>query len=177
MATPGSAAPGASLQAPGTDLRHAATSSQPTPRPELGYYVGFRQPPASAQRRSSLAPSVRQLDVAASGGVWASRVARGSGAPAGALAACRASAAGPDAAPAHLPPPQDSLAVSDEGDGDAEATYIWGTNLSVSRVQSRFNAFVRTFHEPDQADPKYMQLLTEVRGRVAAWGCVQGVWG
>lgn len=48
---------------PGTGLR-GAVSTQPTPatlrRPDLGHhYVGFRMPPASAGRRSSLAPSVR----------------------------------------------------------------------------------------------------------------------
>ena len=44
---------------PGAGLRGA--SSQPTPltgRPELGYYVGFRPANVSAQRRSSMAPSV-----------------------------------------------------------------------------------------------------------------------
>ena len=68
--------------------------------------------------------------------------------------------------PARPPCPQESAGPSEDGEGDAEATYIWGTNLSVSRVQSRFNAFVRSFRDrPDEAEPKYMQLLVEVRRR------------
>jgi DNA replicative helicase MCM subunit Mcm2 (Cdc46/Mcm family) len=51
-------------------------------------------------------------------------------------------------------------------DGDADQTFIWGTNLSVSRVQARFNAFIRTFKEnAADADYKYMQLLQEMRSR------------
>lgn len=59
MQTPGSLAFNPSQQL-GTGLR--GVSSQPTPasmrRPDLGHYVGFRGPPASASRRTSLAPSV-----------------------------------------------------------------------------------------------------------------------
>ena len=51
----------------------------------------------------------------------------------------------------------------DDGDAEIDATFIWGTNLSVSRVQSRFDAFVRTFRLPDEPYPKYQQLLQEVR--------------
>lgn len=50
-------------------------------------------------------------------------------------------------------------------DGDAEATYIWGTNLTVARVMSRFNAFIRGYTDPGADEPKYMQLLTETRAR------------
>ena len=64
MQTPGSLALNPSLAMPGTGL-HGALSSQPTPatlrRPDLGHYVGFRVPPNSAGRRSSLAPSVRYI--------------------------------------------------------------------------------------------------------------------
>ena len=61
MQTPGSLGLNPSQQL-GTGLR-GAISSQPTPasmrRPDLGHhYVGFRAPPASAGRRTSLAPSV-----------------------------------------------------------------------------------------------------------------------
>ena len=70
MQTPGSGLNNPSSQLggggmPGTALR-GTLSSQPTPatlrRPDLGphHYVGFRMPPASAGRRSSLAPSVSQ---------------------------------------------------------------------------------------------------------------------
>lgn len=59
MQTPGSLGLNPSQQL-GTGLR--GVSSQPTPasmrRPDLGHYVGFRGPPASASRRTSLAPSV-----------------------------------------------------------------------------------------------------------------------
>jgi hypothetical protein len=86
---------------------------------------------------------------------------------------------------------QESVPLSsNEMDGDADQTFIWGTNLSgtrwhsdrtsflhavnaallfsfglvaVSRVQARFNAFIRTFKEnAADADYKYMQLLQEV---------------
>lgn len=52
-----------SQQAPGTGLR--TSSGQPTPmtRPELGYVGGFWHPHASAQRRSSMAPSVSPGDL------------------------------------------------------------------------------------------------------------------
>ncbi|PSC67965.1 DNA replication licensing factor MCM4 [Micractinium conductrix] len=125
MQTPGSVMRGVSLQGgvPGTGLRGLAFSSQPTPaslrRPDLGgHYVGFRLPPNSAGRRTSLAPS-------------------------------------------------DSVPLSSDAmDGEADQTYIWGTNLSVSRVQARFNAFVRTFKEAGTDDePKYMRLLQETRAR------------
>ncbi len=55
------------------------------------------------------------------------------------------------------------MAVSEEGEGEGDATYIWGTNLSVARIQSRFNVFVREFREEGQAEPKYLRLLQEVR--------------
>lgn len=119
MQTPGSLAFNPSQQL-GTGLR--GVSSQPTPasmrRPDLGHYVGFRGPPASASRRTSLAPS-------------------------------------------------ESVPLSsNDMDADADQTYIWGTNLSVSRVQARFNAFVRTFKENGaDEEAKYMQLLQEVRAR------------
>ena len=50
-------------------------------------------------------------------------------------------------------------------DGDPEATYIWGTNLTVARVMARFNAFIRGFSERVGEEPKYMQLLQESRSR------------
>lgn len=102
---------------PGTGLR-GVSSGAPTPltRPELGHYIGFRQPMSSG-RRASLALS-------------------------------------------------ESFLTSEDGDMDADQTYIWGTNLSVSRVQNRFNAFIRTFRESeDELEPKYVQLLTETRAR------------
>jgi DNA replication licensing factor MCM4 len=119
MGTPASRAFGNSnlmASQPGTGIR--ATSNGPTPltRPDLGYYIGFRQPLSSA-RRGSLAPS-------------------------------------------------DSVALSEDLEGAADDTFIWGTNLSVARVQSRFNAFVRTFRErPTDPEPKYLCLLAETRAR------------
>lgn len=121
MHTPGSLALNASLGMPSTAVR-GALGSQPTPatlrRPDLGHYVGFRMPPNSAGRRSSLAPT-------------------------------------------------DSVPISsNDMDGDADQTFIWGTNLSVSRVQARFNAFIHTFKElGTDEDYKYMQLLQETRAR------------
>lgn len=50
----------------------------------------------------------------------------------------------------------------EDAEGDADATFIWGTNLSVSRVQSRFTSFIKTFRLPEEFDPKYLQLLQEV---------------
>ncbi|KAI3438606.1 hypothetical protein D9Q98_001029 [Chlorella vulgaris] len=63
--------------------------------------------------------------------------------------------------------PSDSVPLSsNEMDADADQTFIWGTNLSVSRVQARFNAFIRTFKEHGTDDDyKYMQLLQETRAR------------
>jgi len=55
--------------------------------------------------------------------------------------------------------------ASDDIDGDAEATYIWGTNLTVARVMSRFNAFLRGFTENPGEEPKYLRLLQETRAR------------
>lgn len=51
----------------------------------------------------------------------------------------------------------------DDGDADVDETFIWGTNLSVSRVQNRFDAFIRTFRLPEEPYAKYLQLLEEVR--------------
>lgn len=46
---------------------------------------------------------------------------------------------------------------------------------AVSRVQARFNAFVRTFKEAGTDDePKYMRLLQEVRGRRKNASCCAG---
>lgn len=46
---------------------------------------------------------------------------------------------------------------------------------AVSRVQARFNAFIRTFKEAGtDEEPKYMQLLLEVR-YLGAWGDSSGV--
>lgn len=54
--------------------------------------------------------------------------------------------------------------LSDDLEDNADHTFIWGTNLSVGRVQSRFTAFVHEFREnPEDAEPKYRQLLQEVR--------------
>lgn len=61
--------------------------------------------------------------------------------------------------------PSDSGLMSDDLDGDAEATYIWGTNLTVARVMSRFNAFIRGFSVLPGEEPKYMRLLAETRAR------------
>lgn len=61
--------------------------------------------------------------------------------------------------------PSDSGLISDDLDGDAEATYIWGTNLTVARVMSRFNAFIRGFSVLAGEEPKYMRLLAETRAR------------
>lgn len=64
--------------------------------------------------------------------------------------------------------PSDSMPLSsgNDMDGDADQTYIWGTNLSVSRVQARFNAFIRTYKEHGAEDVyKYMRLLRETRDR------------
>lgn len=60
---------------------------------------------------------------------------------------------------------QESGLASEDLDGDPEATYIWGTNLTVARVMSRFNAFIRGFNERAGDEPKYMQLLAETRAR------------
>lgn len=46
---------------------------------------------------------------------------------------------------------------------------------AVSRVQARFNAFVRTFKEAEagpEEEPKYLQLLTEVRWRWPGMGAL-----
>ena len=69
MGTPASALhslqPSGQRATPGTGLRGHSGSGQPTPltRPELGY-VGLWHP-ASAQRRSSMAPSVSARVLAA----------------------------------------------------------------------------------------------------------------
>ena len=60
---------------------------------------------------------------------------------------------------------QESGLGSEDLDGDPEATYIWGTNLTVARVMSRFNAFIRGFNEQPGDEPKYMRLLAETRAR------------
>ena len=60
---------------------------------------------------------------------------------------------------------QESGLASEDLDGDPEATYIWGTNLTVARVMSRFNAFIRGYNERAGDEPKYMQLLAETRAR------------
>ena len=52
-----------------------------------------------------------------------------------------------------------------EDNGDMEATYIWGTNVTVDRVVTRFNAFIRGFNEQTGDEPKYMRLLSETRSR------------
>ena len=59
----------------------------------------------------------------------------------------------------------DSIVASEDLDGDPNATYIWGTNLTVSRVMSRFNAFIKGFEEEDTGEQKYMKLLIESRRR------------
>ena len=59
----------------------------------------------------------------------------------------------------------DSIVASEDVDGDPNATYIWGTNLTVSRVMSRFNAFIKGFEEEDTGEQKYMKLLIESRRR------------
>jgi DNA replication licensing factor MCM4 len=59
----------------------------------------------------------------------------------------------------------DSIVASEDVDGDPNATYIWGTNLTVARVMSRFNAFVKGFEEEDTGEQKYMKLLIESRRR------------
>ncbi|KAL6782888.1 MCM4 [Auxenochlorella protothecoides x Auxenochlorella symbiontica] len=61
--------------------------------------------------------------------------------------------------------PSESFAAMEDAEGDADATFIWGTNLSVSRVQSRFTSFIKTFRLPEEFDPKYLQLLQETRER------------
>ena len=60
---------------------------------------------------------------------------------------------------------QESALASDDLDGDPDATYIWGTNLTVARVMSRFNAFIRGFCDAPGEEPKYMRLLAETRAR------------
>lgn len=60
---------------------------------------------------------------------------------------------------------QESILASEDVDGDPEATYIWGTNLTVARVMSRFNAFIRGFTENPGEEPKYLLLLEEARAR------------
>lgn len=60
---------------------------------------------------------------------------------------------------------QESGLVSEDMHGDMEATYIWGTNVTVDRVVTRFNAFIRGFNEHTGEEPKYMRLLAETRGR------------
>jgi DNA replication licensing factor MCM4 len=120
MVTPGMSLGFDPSQMPSTALRPGVSSAGPTPltRPELGYYIGFRQP-LSTGRRASIATATSE-----------------------------------------------SMLISEDADGEAEQTYVWGTNLSVSRIQSRFNAFIRTFRESsDEIEPKYMQLLTETRAR------------
>lgn len=69
---------------------------------------------------------------------------------------------------------QDSILASEDVDGDPEATYIWGTNLTVARVMSRFNAFVRGFEEQETGEQKYMKLLVESRRRGEASFNVDG---
>ena len=69
---------------------------------------------------------------------------------------------------------QDSILASEDVDGDPEATYIWGTNLTVARVMSRFNAFVRGFEEEETGEQKYMKLLVESRRRGEASFNVDG---
>ena len=59
----------------------------------------------------------------------------------------------------------ESIVASEDLDGDPDATYIWGTNLTVARVMSRFNAFIRGFEEEDTGEQKYMKLLLESRRR------------
>eukprot|EP00887_Chlorella_sp_A99_P000983 scaffold5.g983.t1 len=62
--------------------------------------------------------------------------------------------------------PSESVLLSEDMDTEADQTYIWGTNLSVSRVQARFSAFIRTFREqPGDPEPKYLRLLQETRER------------
>lgn len=61
--------------------------------------------------------------------------------------------------------PSESGIVSEDMDGDPDATYIWGTNLTVARVMARFNAFIRGFTENTNDEPKYMRLLEESRSR------------
>lgn len=60
-------------------------------------------------------------------------------------------------------------------DGEGDATYIWGTNLSVSRIQSRFNVFIREFREEgkEEGEAHYLELLKEV-GR--GGGLVGKIW-
>lgn len=59
----------------------------------------------------------------------------------------------------------DSIVASEDVDGDPDGTYIWGTNLTVARVMSRFNAFMRGFEEEDTGEQKYMKLLVDSRRR------------
>ena len=67
--------------------------------------------------------------------------------------------------------------LSEDVGGEGEATYIWGTNLSVSRIQSRFNVFVREFKEEGEEEPKYLRLLQEVRAGGRAGGQAGGQAG
>lgn len=62
------------------------------------------------------------------------------------------------------------MAEPDNEDDEVDATYIWGTNLSVNKVQSRFSSFVHGFSLPGEAQPKYLQLLQEVRLPWPQWG-------
>jgi hypothetical protein len=53
--------------------------------------------------------------------------------------------------------------------------FLWG---AVSRVQARFNAFIRTFKENGaDEDCKYMQLLQEVRRGSSGGGAVVAAEG
>lgn len=146
MQTPGSLAFNSSLGVPGTGPR-GALSSQPTPatlrRPDLGqtsgrpradlghHYIGFRVPPGSAGRRSSLMPSVRQAPL-----------------PRGVAASVELLSHG-DVGFTAAGPLQESVPLSSNDiDGDADQTFIWGTNLSGAHWCS--NNSQRCFRDPTQ---------------------------
>lgn len=161
MNTPATLALGGvgSQGAPGTGGRRSTAGL--TPRTDLGFYgyLGFGQHPPSGNRRTSLALSVRNVTT----GVFMTPkyfliqpALHGSYLHAALLLM-------DSTLRNHFA--QDSALMSEDLDGDAEATYIWGTNLTVARVMSRFNAFIRGFTETAGEEPKYLRLLAETRAR------------
>ena len=46
---------------------------------------------------------------------------------------------------------------------EADDTFVWGTNLTVSSICSRVRRFLQHFKTaPEDAEPKYISLLAEV---------------
>ena len=61
---------------------------------------------------------------------------------------------------------EQSLLLSDGGEPttqDGEVMFIWGTNIHLTTLQARLRRFFSNFTGPGADQPKYMELMSQVR--------------